>query len=282
MISLLAGSALPLILACAPTPRSGTSASVRGPVVGEGPPAVSDGGEAAAAEGDEQSAEGQSAEGRSADSLSAESKHAESKHAESKRAESKHAESKRADASKPEVVPAYDSKSEGKAEGTSSGARRSDYDSKSERRPDEEGKPYYESKAYYESKRAAAERPRGAHEAPVARRDDFGPPGQETPLAVVAAYLAAADANDRPRALAVMTAKCAERERTWSRSFSTAIFDRGHRFHVVRLGEENTEENTAEIRLRVVFLDYEGKPDNEGMRLTLIRRDGLWWLDELR
>ncbi len=272
MISLLAGSALPLILACAPTPRSGTSASVRGPVVGEGPPAVSDGGEAAA-EGDEQSAEGQSAEGRSADSLSAESKRAESKHAESK-----HAESKRADASKPEVVPTYDSKSAGK----SGGAGRSDYDSKSERRPDEEGKPYYESKAYYESKRAAAERPRGAHEAPVARRDDFGPPGQETPLAVVAAYLAAADANDRPRALAVMTAKCAERERTWSRSFSTAIFDRGHRFHVVRLGEENTEENTAEIRLRVVFLDYEGKPDNEGMRLTLIRRDGLWWLDELR
>ena len=52
---------------------------------------------------------------------------------------------------------------------------------------------------------------------------------------------AAADANDRERAFGLMTAKCAERERTWAKSFSGAIFDRGYSFQVVRLMGNDTQ-----------------------------------------
>lgn len=127
-----------------------------------------------------------------------------------------------------------------------------------------------------------ADAPRGADAAPVAHRDDLGPPDQEQPRHVVAAYIAAADAGEKHRAFALMTPACAERERSWKPSFSTAIFDRGYRFHVVRLQEEQVSEQSAELQLGVVFLDDRGEPDKEGMLFRIVRFEGQWWLDEIR
>ncbi len=169
----------------------------------------------------------------------------------------------------------YDSGSESKRESKSSSAEK----------PEPAGPPLADGKNFTTPTGKASavdDGPRGAHEVPIARRDDFGAPGQGAPLNVIAAYIAAADGNDRERAFALMTAECAERERTWAKSFSRAIFDRGYRFQVVRLSEDNTEDERAEIRLRVVFLDHQGEPDNEGMRFKLLRRDGQWWVDEIR
>ncbi len=237
----------PPLLACAPTPGPGASSSVQGPAVVAGPNDAEEGGD----ERSEAMSDGKSAA-------------------------------------------VYDSKADGKSDSKADDKSDSKIDSKSDSKFDsksdyeekpESADPLYADGKNYKSHRGKAsadgERPRGAHEVPIARRDDLGTPGQEAPLNVVAAYLAAADANDRQRAFALMTAKCAERERTWEKSFSAAIFDRGYRFQVVRLMGNDTQDENAEIRLRVVFLDHEGEPDNEGMRFNLLRRDGQWWIDEV-
>ena len=140
----------------------------------------------------------------------------------------------------------------------------------------------YDSKAYDSKSDPLEDAPRGADAAPVAHRDDLGPPDQEQPRHVVAAYIAAADAGEEQRAFALMTPACAERERSWKPSFSTAIFDRGYHFHVVRLQEEQVSEQSAELQLGVVFLDGKGEPDKEGMLFRLVRVEGQWWLDEIR
>lgn len=108
-----------------------------------------------------------------------------------------------------------------------------------------------------------------------------GSPAYQQPRHVIAAYIAAADADDRQRAFALMTPACAERERSWKKSFSTAIFDRGYSFHVVNLREEQVGEESAELRLGVVFLDSRGEPDKEGMIFRIVRLEGRWWLDEI-
>ncbi len=171
---------------------------------------------------------------------------------------------------------------EGNAGGSEAYDRKSD-DSKSYDRKSGDSKAG-DSKAgeSYDSKsEPMTDAPQGADAAPVARRDDLGPPDQEQPRHVIAAYIAAADASDRQRAFALMTPACAERERSWEKSFSKAIFDRGYRFHVVSLGEEQVDEESAYVRLRVVFLHRTGEPDNEGMSFSLVRLEGRWWLDEI-
>ncbi|MEZ4380772.1 MAG: hypothetical protein R3A79_05465 [Nannocystaceae bacterium] len=164
--------------------------------------------------------------------------------------------------------PRDDGDGEGEARGDGKSASPADYDGKAAPR-DDEARP--------------EDRPKGAHAVPVARRDDLGKPGQGTPLGAVAAFVAAVDDGDREAATALMTDGCLERERSWDKSFSKAIFDRGLRFHIIKLRDASSaEDDRASVRLGVVFLDSAGEPDNEGMSFTLVKRDDAWWIDEIR
>ncbi|MCA9658571.1 MAG: hypothetical protein KC486_09515 [Myxococcales bacterium] len=146
----------------------------------------------------------------------------------------------------------------------------------------ESAPPAYDGKAAPAEEARDDERPKGAHAVPVARRDDLGKPGQGKPLAAVAAFVAAVDESNREAAAALMTEGCVERERSWDKSFTKAIFDRGLRFHIIKLRDESIEGDRASVRLGVVFLDSAGEPDNEGMSFTLVKREGVWWIDEIR
>jgi hypothetical protein len=189
-----------------------------------------------------------------------------------------YADEKAAPAEVEKVVPASDTKlvvSDSKR--VDDGKAEVDSDSK-----ESAGPPAYEGKAAPAEEARPDDRPKGAHAVPVARRDDLGKPGQGKPLAAVAAFVAAVDDSNRDAAAALMTAGCVERERSWDKSFSKAIFDRGLRFHIIKLRDESIEDDRASVRLGVVFLDPAGEPDNEGMSFTLVKRDDAWWIDEIR
>lgn len=110
----------------------------------------------------------------------------------------------------------------------------------------------------------------------------LGPPGRDTPLGVVASFFAAATADDRKAALELMTPTCRERETTWDQSFTRAIFERGKRPKSQTLRSNRDEGTTAEVSVRAIFVDNEGRDDREGMRFKLIQDANVWLITEIR
>lgn len=111
---------------------------------------------------------------------------------------------------------------------------------------------------------------------------DLGPADPTTAKGVVASFYAAARAGDRQAALALMTVSCQEHERTWDKSFTQAIFDRGKRPKSEGLRGEAVEGDRATVSVRAIFVDADGRDDREGMRFELIRDGDTWKITSIR
>ena len=105
-------------------------------------------------------------------------------------------------------------------------------------------------------------------------------PDQSTPKATVEAWIAAAKAGDRERALSLGTDEWRQKETTWDRSFTTAVFDKGYQLLRCEIRDPEIEGDEARVSCRAVFL-VEGEEDNEGLRFRLVKIDGKWRIAEL-
>jgi hypothetical protein len=99
--------------------------------------------------------------------------------------------------------------------------------------------------------------------------------------AVVDAYLAAAKVPDEAAMLALGTPEWREREKTWQKGFTVNIVRKGYALKSAEVREPEVSGETATVSVRAVFLD-QGRDDPEGMRFSLERREGRWWISDLR
>jgi hypothetical protein len=98
--------------------------------------------------------------------------------------------------------------------------------------------------------------------------------------AVVEAYLAAARVPDEAAMLALGTPQWREKEKAWAKGFTTNIARKGFALKTAEVREPEVSGEEARVSVRAVFV-VEGEDDNEGMRFTLVRRDGRWWISDL-
>jgi hypothetical protein len=117
--------------------------------------------------------------------------------------------------------------------------------------------------------------------APAPAAADFAKEGADGARAVVEAYLLAAKVPDEEAMLALGTPEWREKERTWAKGFTVNIVKKGFALRSHEVRELEVAGETAKVSVRAVFLDA-GKEDREGMRFSLVRREGRWWISELR
>jgi hypothetical protein len=98
--------------------------------------------------------------------------------------------------------------------------------------------------------------------------------------AVVEAYLAAARLHDEAGMLALGTPAWQAKEKAEARAFTPAIASRKFALKSATVREVVTHAATAEVSVRAVFL-VDGEEDNEGMRFSLVRDGGRWWIADL-
>lgn len=103
---------------------------------------------------------------------------------------------------------------------------------------------------------------------------------QTTPRGTVDAWVAAAKAKDKDALLALGTPEWAEKERTWKKSFTKALFEDGWELVSAEVREPEIEGETARVSARAQFM-HDGKPDGEGLRFTLILQNGRWVITTL-
>jgi hypothetical protein len=113
------------------------------------------------------------------------------------------------------------------------------------------------------------------------RPEAFAAEGSAGARAVVEAYLVAAKALDADAMLALGTPEWREKEKTWKKGFTVNITQRDYKLKSYVLREPAIEGETATLSVRAVFLD-QGKEDGEGMTFSLVRKDGRWWISDLR
>jgi hypothetical protein len=98
--------------------------------------------------------------------------------------------------------------------------------------------------------------------------------------ATVEAYLVAAKVPDEAAMLALGTPAWRERETTWKKAFTRNIVKAGFALKAWEVREPEVEGDRASVSVRATFSD-QGRDDPEGMRFSLERRDGRWWITEL-
>ena len=103
---------------------------------------------------------------------------------------------------------------------------------------------------------------------------------QTTPRGTVDAWIAAAKAKDKEALLALGTPEWAEKERTWKKSFTNALFEGGWELVSAEVREPSIEGDTANVSARAQFM-HDGKPDGEGLRFTLVLKNGRWLITTL-
>jgi hypothetical protein len=116
---------------------------------------------------------------------------------------------------------------------------------------------------------------------PAAPSAAFAAEGAVGARAVVDAYLAAARAGDGEAMYALGTPEWREKERTWKKGFTPAIGKKELVVKTADVREPAVEGEKATVSVGAVFV-VDGKDDKEGMRFTLERRDGRWWITDLR
>ena len=131
--------------------------------------------------------------------------------------------------------------------------------------------------------------------APAAPAAPVAPPTPNTPAippagptaegaagarAAVEAYLIAAKKPDEASMLALGTPEWQKKETTWRKAFTFNIVKSGFAMKTYEVRDPEVEGDKANVSVRAVFSDN-GKDDREGMRFTLERRDGRWWITEL-
>ena len=97
----------------------------------------------------------------------------------------------------------------------------------------------------------------------------------------VEAYMVAAGKPDQEAMLALGTPEWRTKETTWKKSFTLNIVKSGFALKSYEVREPELEGDKASVSVRAIFSDA-GKDNGEGMRFTLERRDGRWWITDLR
>jgi hypothetical protein len=80
--------------------------------------------------------------------------------------------------------------------------------------------------------------------------------------------------------LALGTPEWQKKETTWKKAFTFNIVKSGFALKTYEIREPEIEGDKATVSVRAIF-DESGKDNREGMRFTLERRDGRWWITEL-
>jgi hypothetical protein len=98
--------------------------------------------------------------------------------------------------------------------------------------------------------------------------------------ATVDSYLLAAKRVDEAGMLALGTAEFQKTEKTWKKAFTLNIVKGGFALKSYEVREPEVSGDTANVSVGATFV-VDGKDDPEGMRFTLTRRDGKWWITEI-
>jgi hypothetical protein len=114
--------------------------------------------------------------------------------------------------------------------------------------------------------------------APAASPTEEGAVGAR---AAVEAYMVAAKKPDEAAMLALGTAEFQAKEKTWKKGFTLNLVKKVIALKTYEIRDPEVEKDAATVSVRAVFL-AEGKDNGEGMRFSLVRRDGRWWIAELR
>ena len=99
--------------------------------------------------------------------------------------------------------------------------------------------------------------------------------------AAVEAYMVAAKKPDEAAMLALGTAEFQAKEKTWKKAFTLNIVQKGVALKTYEIRDPEVEKDAATVSVRAAFT-VEGKDKGEGMHFSLVRRDGRWWITEIR
>ncbi len=126
----------------------------------------------------------------------------------------------------------------------------------------------------------AAPAARPSPDAPAARTVGPTAEGAAGARATVEAYLVAAKKPDEASMLALGTPDWQKKETTWKKAFTFHIVKSGNALRSYEIRDPETEGDKATVSVRALF-NENGKDHREGMRFSLERRDGRWWITEL-
>jgi hypothetical protein len=102
-----------------------------------------------------------------------------------------------------------------------------------------------------------------------------------TPKGTVEAFFAAVRKGNKEAVYALMTPAWAEREKSWDKSFTKAMFELGWSVVSATIREPATKDDTATVSVRAIFKTPKRDEDPEGMHFTLVKKDGKWLIDKL-
>ena len=104
---------------------------------------------------------------------------------------------------------------------------------------------------------------------------------EEAVRACVIRWLDAAKSGDKDAALACGTKEFQEKEKSWERSFTHAIWEKGFKLASYEARDPQLEGNSATMLVRAKFNTPEGE-DGEGLRFTLELIEGAWRITSLK
>jgi len=99
--------------------------------------------------------------------------------------------------------------------------------------------------------------------------------------AAVEAYFVAAKKPDEAAMLALGTAEFQAKEKSWKKAFTPNIVQKGVALKTYEIRDPEVEKDAATVSVRALFT-VDGKDKGEGMNFALVRRDGRWWITEIR
>jgi len=104
---------------------------------------------------------------------------------------------------------------------------------------------------------------------------------QSSATAVVESFLANLRDGHKDGALALGIQEWQANEMAARGSFLNAIFDDEVSVKQWEIGEIEAEEEYAKVNVRALLVEPDGGIDNEPMRFTVMRIDGVWWISDL-
>jgi hypothetical protein len=78
-----------------------------------------------------------------------------------------------------------------------------------------------------------------------------------------------------------MTPAWAEKEKSWDKAFTKAMFELGWSVVSATIREPAIKDDVATVSVRAIFKTPKRDEDPEGMHFTLVKKDGKWFIDKL-
>src|SRR5262249_1230219 len=104
---------------------------------------------------------------------------------------------------------------------------------------------------------------------------------RSTPQAVVAAAVEAMKKPDIEAMHAFMTPEWVAREREWKKSFTSALL-KGCKLITAEIRAPEVDGETTSVSVKAGFKDADGKDNGESLRFVLVKKEGAWWISELK